>query len=64
MSSMLAFDHHELDYASSTNQTRMTTMTSDSNEEGPDDATHIVWALWYVFFNELIYYLLTESVFR
>ena len=46
------------------NQTRMTTTTSDSNKEGPDDAIRIVWALWYVFFNELIYYLLTESVFR
>ena len=59
MSSMLAFDHHELDFAllkfgldfaSSANQTQMMTTMSDSNKEGPDDATHIVWVLWCVFY--------------
>ena len=30
--------------------TTMMTMTGSSDEIGPDDATCIVWALWYVFF--------------
>ena len=34
--------------------TTTTITTGGSDKEGPDDATRIVWALWYVFFpNEL-----------